>query len=138
MSSKFQRITPFNIQILTCISKKASTAFSMLKKVFKGSIYFLIFKSMIKTNHYRSRIQQRGVLQSTVDLAIAYGSKRGDKFILGKKQLRVVLAELDQLRKQVLKAVDQGGVVAVESEGCLITAYRLDSFSKALANGKST
>ena len=45
---------------------------------------------MIKTNHYRSRIQQRGVLQSTVDLAIAYGSKRGDKFILGKKQLRVV------------------------------------------------
>ena len=93
---------------------------------------------MIKTNNYRSRIQQRGVLQSTVDLAIAYGSKRGDKFILGKKQLRVVLAELDQLRKQVLKAVDQGGVVAVESEGCLITAYRLDSFSKSLANGKST
>ena len=93
---------------------------------------------MIKTNHYQSRIQQRGVLQSTVDLAIAYGSKWGDKFILGKKQLRVVLAELDQLRKQVLKAVDQGGVVAVESEGCLITAYRLDSFSKSLAHGKST
>ena len=54
---------------------------------------------MIKTNHYRSRIQQRGVLQSTVDLAIAYGSKRGDKFILGKKQLRVVLAELDYLER---------------------------------------
>ena len=103
MSSKFQRITPFNIQILTCISKKASTAFSLLKTVFKGSIYFfLIFKSMIKTNHYRSRIQQRGVLQSTVDLAIAYGSKRGDKFILGKKQLKVVLAELDQLRNCLL------------------------------------
>tara|TARA_B100000989_G_C19300114_1_gene368066 strand:- start:216 stop:497 length:282 start_codon:yes stop_codon:yes gene_type:complete len=93
---------------------------------------------MIKTNHYRSRIQQRGVLQTTVDLAIAYGSKKGDKFILGKKQLKVVLAELDQLRKQVLKAVDQGGVVAVENEGCLITTYRLDSFNKSLANGRST
>ena len=85
---------------------------------------------MIKTNHYRSRIQQRGVLQSTVDLAIAYGSKRGDKFILGKKQLRVVLAELDQLRKQVLKALDQGGIVAVESGGSLITAYLLNSYKR--------
>ena len=93
---------------------------------------------MIKTNHYRSRLQQRGVLQSTVDLAIAYGSKKGDKFILGKKQLKFVLAELDQLRKHLLKAVDQGGVVAVENEGCLITAYRLDSFNKSLANRKST
>ena len=93
---------------------------------------------MIKTNHYRSRLQQRGVLQSTVDLAIAYGSKKGDKFILGKKQLKFVLAELDQLRKHLLKAVDQGGVVAVKSEGCLITAYRLDSFNKSLANRKST
>ena len=92
---------------------------------------------MIKTNHYRSRLQQRGVLQSTVDLAIAYGSKKGDKFILSKKQLKVVLAELDQLRKHLLKAVDQGGVVAVENEGCLITAYRLDSFNKSLANRKS-
>ena len=64
---------------------------------------------MIKTNHYRARIQQRGVLQSTVDLAIAYGSKKGDKFILGKKQLKAILTDLDQLRKQVLKAVDQGG-----------------------------
>jgi len=92
---------------------------------------------MIKTNHYRSRLQQRGVLQSTVDLAIAYGSKKGDKFILGKKQLKVILAELDQLRKRVLKAVDQGGVVAVESEGFLITAYRLDSCNKSLVNRKS-
>ena len=49
--------------------------------------------------------------------------------LFSEKQLKVVLAELDQFRKQVLKAVDQGGVVAVESEGCLITAYRLDSFS---------
>jgi len=55
----------------------------------------------------------------------------------GKKQLKFVLAELDQLRKHLLKAVDQGGVVAVESEGCLITAYRLDSFNKSLANRKS-
>ena len=93
---------------------------------------------MAKSKHFCNRIQQRGVHQSTVDLAISYGIKKGDKFILGKKQLKVVLAEIDQLRKQVLKAVDQGGVVAVESEGCLITAYRLDSFSESLANGKST
>ena len=81
----------------------------------------------------RKRIQQRGVHQSTVDLAISYGIKKGDKFILGKKQLKVVLSELDEIRKKVIKAVDQGGIIAVKNDGCLITTYRVNSFNQKLS-----
>ena len=88
---------------------------------------------MAKSRHYCNRIQQRGVHQSTVDLAISYGIKKGDKFILSKKQLRVLLSELDQLRKKVIKAVDQGGIIAVQNDGCLITTYRLNSFNQKLS-----
>ena len=55
---------------------------------------------MTKTRHYGARIQQRGVLQSTVDLAITYGTRKGDKYILGKKQLKVLLTDIDHLRKK--------------------------------------
>ena len=92
---------------------------------------------MAKSRHYCARIQQRGVLQSTVDLAITYGTKKGDKYILGKKQLQLLLTDLDQIRKKVIKAVDQGGVVAVKNGDCLITTYRLNSFSQTLSNFKT-
>ena len=88
---------------------------------------------MKKTKHFCSRIQQRGVLHSTVDLAISYGIKKGDKFVLSKKRLKIALYELDQLRKKLIKAVDQGGIVAVQNDGCLITTYRLNSFSQKLS-----
>ena len=85
---------------------------------------------MAKTKHYGSRIQQRGILQSTVELAQRYGFPKGDKMILSKKQIRSLLKDLDQERKNLLKALDQGGIVAVETEGVLITAYQLDSYKK--------
>ncbi len=91
---------------------------------------------MTKTRHYGARIQQRGVLQSTVDLAITYGTRKGDKYILGKKQLKVLLSDIDHLRKKMIKAVDQGGVIAVKENECLITAYRLNSFNQKLSNQK--
>ncbi len=89
---------------------------------------------MVKTSHYISRIQQRGILQSSIDVAQRYGSPKGDKYILGKKQIDIAIKTLDKERKALLKARDQGGVIAVESEGVLITAYRFDSFNRKLAN----
>ena len=58
---------------------------------------------------------------------------KGDKYILGKKQIDIAIKTLDQERKALLKARDQGGVVAVEANGVLITAYRFDSFNRKLA-----
>ncbi len=88
---------------------------------------------MPKTNHFLSRIQQRGILQSTIEVAQKYGLPKGDKLILGKKEIDVAIKSLDLERKNLIKARDQGGVVAVEADGVLITAYRLESFNRKLS-----
>tara|TARA_B100000575_G_scaffold151070_1_gene120537 strand:- start:362 stop:634 length:273 start_codon:yes stop_codon:yes gene_type:complete len=88
---------------------------------------------MSKTKHFLSRIQQRGILQSSIELAQRYGFPKGDKYILGRKQIDVAIKTLDQERRDLLKARDQGGVIAVEAEGVLITAYRFDSFNRKLS-----
>tara|TARA_Y100000589_G_scaffold272668_1_gene265828 strand:+ start:197 stop:466 length:270 start_codon:yes stop_codon:yes gene_type:complete len=87
---------------------------------------------MPKTKHFISRIQQRGILQSTIEVAQRYGFPKGDKIILGKKQIDAAIKTLDQERRDLLKARDQGGVIAVEADGVLITAYRLNSFRRKL------
>ena len=88
---------------------------------------------MSQTMHFISRIQQRGILQSSIEVAQRYGFPKGDKFILGKKQIDIAIKTLDKERKALLKARDQGGVIAVEANGVLITAYRFDSFNRKLA-----
>ena len=88
---------------------------------------------MLKTNHFVSRVQQRGILHSTIELAQKYGMPKGDKLVLGKKQIDKIIKNLDVERKNLIKARDQGGVIAVEADGVLITAYRLDSFRRNLA-----
>ena len=88
---------------------------------------------MSKTRHFLSRIQQRGILQSSIEVAQRYGFSKGDKYILGRKQIDLALKKLDQERRALLKARDQGGVIAVEADGVLITAYRFDSFNRKLA-----
>ena len=62
-----------------------------------------------------------------------YGLPKGDKLVLGRKQIDEAIKRIDQERKHLLKARDQGGLVAVEAEGVLITAYRLESFNRKLA-----
>ena len=88
---------------------------------------------MSQTRHFISRTQQRGILQSSIEVAQRYGFPKGDKFILGKKQIDIAIKTLDKERKALLKARDQGGVIAVEANGVLITAYRFDSFNRKLA-----
>ena len=88
---------------------------------------------MSQTRHFISRIQQRGILPSSIAVAQRYGFPKGDKFILGKKQIDTAIKTLDRERKALLKARDQGGVIAVEANGVLITAYRFDSFNRKLA-----
>ena len=88
---------------------------------------------MSQTRHFISRIQQRGILQSSIEVAQRYGFPKGDKFILGKKQIDIAIKTLDKERKALLKARDQGSVIAVEANGVLITAYRFDSFNRKLA-----
>jgi hypothetical protein len=83
--------------------------------------------TVAKTKHFSSRINQRGIREATVELAQKHGCAHGDKLILGRKQIRSVLEALDRERKELIRAMDKGGVIVVESCGDLITAYDFDS-----------
>ena len=83
-----------------------------------------------KTKHFEARTQQRGIMASSVEMAQKYGFPRGEKIVLGKKQIKSAIKTLDKERKALLKVLDQKGIVLVEADGALITAYRLDSFRR--------
>ena len=83
--------------------------------------------ALAKTHHYGSRISQRGIRETTVELALRHGIRHGKKFVLGKKQIKHLMGEFDQIRKNLCTALDKGGVVVVASDGVLITAYDFDS-----------
>jgi hypothetical protein len=85
---------------------------------------------MAKTKHFGDRLQQRGIRVKTVELAREYGIPDGDKLILGRKQILIRLNELDQERKELIRAMDKGGVIVVERGETLITAYDFDSFNR--------
>jgi hypothetical protein len=85
---------------------------------------------MSKTRHYGARISQRGIRESTVELAQLHGIPQGDKLVLSRKQILSVLAALDRERKELIRAMDKGGVVVVECGGAVITAYDFDSFNR--------
>jgi hypothetical protein len=85
---------------------------------------------MAKTKHYGARISQRGIREATVELAQQHGISHGDKLVLGRKQIRSVLDALDRERKELIRAMDKGGVIVVECGGTLVTAYDFDSFNR--------
>ena len=84
---------------------------------------------MAQTNHFGSRISQRGIRRTTIELALRHGIRHGEKYVLGKKQIKNLMNEFDQMRKNLCTALDKSGVVVVESNGALVTAYDLDSFN---------
>lgn len=86
-------------------------------------------KTMTKTKHYGSRISQRGIRETNVALALRYGIRYGDKVVLGRKQICHVIQAFDRQRKELIRTMDKGGVVVVERDGKLITAYDFDSFN---------
>ena len=82
---------------------------------------------MAKTAHYGSRISKRGIRETTVELALRHGIRHGEKFVLSKKQIKNLMGEFDQIRKNLITALDKGSVVVVASDGVVITAYDIES-----------
>jgi len=82
---------------------------------------------MSKTRHIQQRMSQRGIKQSMIDLVINFGKPQGDKVILNRKGIDCVLIELEKLKKNALKIREKGGLVVVDVNDALLTAYSLDS-----------
>ena len=86
---------------------------------------------MAKTRHIQQRMSQRGIRQSMIDLVLNFGMPKGDKVILNRKGIDAFLLELEQLKKNALKAREKGGLVVVDVNDCLLTAYSLDSYKRS-------
>ena len=80
------------------------------------------FKGVV-TRHMDARMNQRGIPGALVELVLSHGCWDGDACKLGRKDLRKLKDEVEQLRSIVLKALDKGGLAVVESGGALVTAY---------------
>ena len=92
---------------------------------------------MSKTRHFQTRMSQRGITGSMLDVVLRFGVPNGDRTVLNNKGIEAAVRELDDLRKQLLKVRDKGGLVVVEEGGFFLTTYRLDSFSQKKAMSKS-
>lgn len=79
------------------------------------------------TRHLHHRCNSRGIPFNIVALALEFGRIEGDKYVLGQKDLRSLIRDIDSLRSLALKALDKGGIVAVEADGRTITTYRPNS-----------
>lgn len=95
-----------------------------------GRIFILISNAITKrcemtaTKHISERMSQRGMTKRMIELAMEYGKEQGDKIILNRKITQSILNEMDQLKKDLLKVMDKGGIVVVCENDILITTYK--------------
>lgn len=75
------------------------------------------------THHCKARQSQRGISLNMIDYVLTHGSLENDKIILGKKEAKQRLADLERERRLLLKIADKGGVVVVADGDALITTY---------------
>jgi hypothetical protein len=88
---------------------------------------------MTHTRHMQTRMNHRGIPQDLVNLALEHGEVRQDKYILDRKTLERLLAETRCLERKIIRALDKGGLIVVETDNRLITTYTKDSFDRRRA-----
>jgi len=85
---------------------------------------------MSKTRHIQQRMSQRGINKAMVEMVVKFGKYQGDKVVFNRKGIDAVLAELEQLKKNALKAREKGGLVVVDVNGLMITTYALNTYKR--------
>jgi len=75
-------------------------------------------------------MNQRGITQRMLDIVSDFGVDDGDKQILDKGNLDLLIKTMDKLRSDFMRIRDKGGLVVVESGDTQITAYRVDSYNR--------
>ena len=77
------------------------------------------------SGHARIRMGQRGIPGRLIELARKHGRIEGDQWVLDRKEARAILDELDAERSELLRVIDKGGVVVVEEDNTVVTAYNI-------------
>jgi hypothetical protein len=84
-------------------------------------------RKMSKTRHIQQRMSQRGIKSAMIDTVLNFGKTQGDKVILNRNGMDLILIELEKLKKNVLKMRERGGLVVVKVNGYLLTTYSVNS-----------
>lgn len=80
---------------------------------------------MRATKHLGERMSQRGMTKRMLELVMEFGKEQGDKIVLNRKTTQYLLDEMDQIKRDLLKVMDKGGIVVVCDNETLITTYRV-------------
>jgi len=78
---------------------------------------------MYETFHINKRLRQRGITNRMIELTLEFGEVQADKIRLGTRRIKKLLRTHKELKKDLLKILDKGGLVVVSSGATLITAY---------------
>ena len=78
---------------------------------------------MFETYHINQRVRQRGITKRMIELTLEFGEVQADKIRLGSRRIKKLLRTHKELKKDLLKILDKGGLVVVVSGATLITAY---------------
>lgn len=93
---------------------------------------------MGKTRHLQSRMSQRGIRQSLIDLTLGFGVKTTNgRVVLNKQGLQELLEQLKDMEQTVQEALNKGGIVLVSDDQALITTYRLNSYNRQTTKNRS-
>ena len=78
---------------------------------------------MTLSKHIDQRMNQRGITRQMVETAQAFGVKRNDRYILGRKEARLAISLLQNQLRTLKKLADKGGITVVVEGGTLITTW---------------
>ena len=82
---------------------------------------------MHETLHINQRARQRGITKRMIELTLEFGEVQADKIRLGSRRIKKLLKNRKQisreLKRDLLKILDKGGLVVVTTGETLITAY---------------
>ncbi len=78
---------------------------------------------MYETLHLNQRTRQRGITNRMIELTLEFGEVQADKIRLGTRRIKKLIRTHKELKGDLLKILDKGGLIVVASGSTLITAY---------------
>jgi len=78
---------------------------------------------MYETLHINQRTRQRGITNRMIELTLEFGEVQADKIRLGTRRIKKLIRTHKELKGDLLKILDKGGLIVVASGSTLITAY---------------
>ena len=78
---------------------------------------------MYETLHINQRARQRGITNRMIELTLEYGIVQADKIKLGTRCIKKLLRTHKDIKADLLKILDKGGLIVVVSGAAMITAY---------------